>query len=362
MGFLDSVGDVLSGWPAVAMQDKYGPDWRQQRAAKDFALQQQQAEEERASREFERQQEEADITGLSEAALAPGVAPETMEAGLGPEVQGERRKFNLARAQGRSAQAKSSLASQKANTDWMLRQLGGEQRLGEIEARGVQAEALARVRADLEAGRQPSPRDLALIEKRGEIQTDLFNRAERGRNTRFERGLQGRRQLRQTVDENGNPVWDWIDPGESRPAPPTATQRETAGMAQNIQDVTERLGELAPEVASGPVMGNISKAWQSQYPGGAAGEFDAKVRQLIDLAYIQSGKQINKQELELKLKSLINRGKGNVPFQVQQAEEYINKVLEPYRRSGAVKPPTKRKYRLKPGANPDLKSSYEEVP
>jgi len=160
MAFLDSIGDLLGGVQSVGMQDKYGPDWRTKKAAEDFGLQQRQAEEERAARDFQRQQEEADIAGLAEASLAPGATPESLDAGIGPEVQGARRKFQLDRATGRSAQSKSSLAGQKASTDWMLRQLAGEQRGDQItqtadERRKTDAARLAGVE-----GQTSSPRDI----------------------------------------------------------------------------------------------------------------------------------------------------------------------------------------------------------
>jgi hypothetical protein len=112
MAFLDVLKDVLGGWQGMAMQEKYGPDWRQQRAAKDFALQQQQAEEERARREFQRKQQEFSDIAASEAALAPGVGEDIIGydlAGL-PEAQ---RRFKIAQRVGKSAQAKSSIEAQR---------------------------------------------------------------------------------------------------------------------------------------------------------------------------------------------------------------------------------------------------------
>ncbi|OGO07974.1 MAG: hypothetical protein A2Y61_02535 [Chloroflexi bacterium RBG_13_60_13] len=141
-------------------------------------------------------------------------------------------------------------------------------------------------------------------------------------------------------------------------------------MAGNLQRALGRMGELAPEVTSGPILGRASLAKQSQYPSGPEMEFDTLKRQLIDLAYIQSGKQINKQELELKLNSLVNRAKGNLPEQVRLAREYVNRALEPYVRSGAVSPAGGGEqtatfggiqYRLKYGADPKLKSSWEPI-
>ena len=329
MGFLNAIGDLLGGVQAVEMQDKCGPDWRMKKAAEDFALQQRQADEARAAEDFRRTQEEADITGMAEASLAPGATAESVAVGIKPDVQGARRKFQLDRAAGRSAQSKSSLASQKANTDWMLRQMAGDQRLEQIDAAGGEAQELARIKAEIDAGRKLSPRDQAMLasaEKRA---------AARGGGSG---GGGGRPQLRLVSDGQGGAEYRWIYPGETAAGAPTATQRETAGMAVSVDDALSRMEKLATDVSYGPIEGRASLAFQSQYPGGPEMEFDALKNRLIDLAYIQSGKQINRLEIELKINQLVNRAKGNLPKQVRLAKDYINSALLPYRRSGAVKP------------------------
>ena len=356
MGFLDSIGTLLGGFNDVKQIDSTGFDFREKRRQEELARQQQQQEWEQSNAEFQRQQEEADIAGLAEASLAPGATPESLDAGIGPEVQGARRKFQLDRATGRSAQSKSSLASQKANTDWMLKQMGGDQRLEQIDAAGGEAQDLVRLRAEVEAGRKLSPRDQAML--------DSAERRAASSGGGYGRG--GRPQLRLVSDGQGGAEYRWISPGETAPGAPTATQRETAGMAVSVDDALSRMERLATEVSYGPIEGRASLAYQSQYPGGLEMEFDSLKNRLIDLAYIQSGKQINRLEIELKINQLVNRAKGNLPEQVRLAKDYINSALLPYRKSGAVKPAAGggggKKYRLKPGANPDLKSSYEEVP
>ena len=356
MGFLDSIGTLLGGFNDVKQIDSTGFDFREKRRQEELARQQQQQEWEQSNAEFQRQQEEADIAGLAEASLAPGATPESVDAGLKPNVQGARRKFMLDRATGRSAQSKSSLASQKANTDWMLKQMGGDQRLEEIAAAGGEAQYLVRLRAEVEAGRKLSPRDQAML--------DSAEKRAAARGGGYGRG--GRPELRLVSDGQGGAEYRWISPGETAPGAPTATQRETAGMAVSVDDALSRMERLATEVSYGPIEGRASLAYQSQYPGGLEMEFDSLKNRLIDLAYIQSGKQINRLEIELKINQLVNRAKGNLPEQVRLAKDYINSALLPYRKSGAVKPAAGggggKKYRLKPGANPDLKSSYEEVP
>ena len=219
MGLLDSIGTVLGGFNDVKQIDQQGFDFREKRRQEELARQQQQEQWRQANADFQRQQEEADIAGLAEASLAPDATPESIGAGIKPGVEAARRKFLLDRAAGRSAQSKSALAGQEANTKWMLRQMGGEQRLNEIGARGDQAEELARIKADIEAGRKPSPRDLAMLAS-----------AEKRAGTIGTGG--GRPQLRQVKDENGNTVWRWLSPGEGAPAPATAVERQAAGAEQ----------------------------------------------------------------------------------------------------------------------------------
>lgn len=160
MAFLDAIGDILGGFQSVAMQDKYGPDWRAQKAARDFALQQQQAEEERAARQFERQQEEADISAMSEAALAPEAGPQSLEAMLPATLSTEQRKARIARALGRSAQQKSSLEAMRQQGRLTERFLSGEQALTQIGARGGEQRKSQEQRQGWEETRPSSPRDV----------------------------------------------------------------------------------------------------------------------------------------------------------------------------------------------------------
>ena len=361
MGFLDSIGTLLGGFNDVKQIDSTGFDFREKRRQEELARQQQQQEWEQSNAEFQRQQEEADIAGLAEASLAPGATPESVDAGLKPNVQGARRKFMLDRATGRSAQSKSSLASQKANTDWMLRQLSGDQRGEQItqtaeERRKTDAAKLAGVE-----GQTASPRDEAGW-------AAALERTKAGGFGGYGRG--GRPQLRLVSDGQGGTEYRWISPGESGIAgAPTATQRETAGMAQNVDEVLGKMEEIAPDVTHGPILGRLSEAKQSQYPSGPEADFDQYVKQLVDLAYIKSGKQINKQELEMQLRGMISRSKGDLPGQVQRAKRYVQNILAPYEKSGAIKSGGSGEtttygghtYRLKPGADRKLKSSWEMI-
>lgn len=331
MGFMDGLLDVLSGPMAVKQIDQHGFDFREKRAQDEAARQQQRQQWDQANEQYAMKIGEDAIAGAGE-----GEQPDL--SSLFPNADQSRRKLMIDALVGRGKERKSSLEEQKTYRDIMRQRLVGDQRLDQIEATGENAQALARVRADLEAGRQPSPRDLALIEKRGEVQTRLFDRAEAGRDRRFGSLLGGRRQLRLVSDGKGGTEYRWIAPGETAAGPPTATQRETAGMAGNISEVLSNMEEIAPDVTHGPIAGRFSEAWQSQYPSGEEADFDQYVKQLVDLAYIKSGKQINRQELEMQLRGLISRSKGDLPGQVRRAKPYIENILAPYERTGAISP------------------------
>src|SRR5512142_283532 len=149
MGFLDSIGTLLGGFHDLQMADKYGQDWRAQKDASDFALQQKQAEEARAVRDEQVKYEQQVAQGLANASVG---GQTDLESLIPTDVSAARRKFLLAQAPGLAAQAKSNLAQQKLASDLMLRQLLGEQRTQQIAQTGEQQQALARVKADLEAG------------------------------------------------------------------------------------------------------------------------------------------------------------------------------------------------------------------
>jgi len=356
MGFLDSIGTLLGGFNDVKQIDSTGFDFREKRRQEELARQQQQQEWEQSNAEFQRQQEEADIAGLAEASLAPGATPESVESGLKPDVQGARRKFMLDRATGRSAQSKSSLASQKANTDWMLKQMGGDQRLEQIDAAGGEAQDLVRLRAEVEAGRKLSPRDQAMLdsaEKRA---------AARGGGS----GGGGRPQLRQVKDENGNTVWRWLSPGEGAPAPATAIERQAAGMADTIKGNVAEMGQLAPDVPSGRILGNLSKASQwALGPHGKAGEFDFDANAVIDTVYVKSGKQINQTEMAILRNMIPNRGKGNLEEQVRLFSDYANSLLQKYgspAKSGGGADPLEGRTATGPGGQKLVRRGGKWVP
>ena len=329
MGFLDSIGTVLGGFNDVKQIDTDGFDFREKRRQEEF---QRQREQELVGQ----QNEDRAVNQIADAYAGA----EDQEPDVSPLLAGieqSKRAFMLDRARGVGRERKSALAHQKAYTDSLLLDRRGRQSLDEIDARGENAQELLTAREKIRSGQGLSPREQAMIDaadKRARMQ-------EAGRDRRAQSGgglgRGGRPQLRLVSDGQGGTQYRWISPGESGIAgAPTATQRETAGMAQNVDEVLGKMEEIAPDVTHGPIAGRISEAVQSQYPSGKEADFDQYIKQLVDLAYIKSGKQINKQELEMQLRGMISRSKGDLPGQVKRAKPYIENILAPYEKSGAI--------------------------
>ena len=141
MGFLDGLTTLLGGFSDVKQIDEEGFDFREKRAAE----------------QFKRDQDREDWATKAAAEASLGTDD---ESALASTIPGDvNRARVMARALGAGKQAKSALQAQKAYTDAALLAQRGDQTAREIGLRGDEAESLARVRADLEAGRQPSERD-----------------------------------------------------------------------------------------------------------------------------------------------------------------------------------------------------------
>jgi hypothetical protein len=319
MGFLGGLTELLGGFAAKNQIDKDGFDWREKRAAEQFQRDRdvelaRQADEDRAVGQI------ADVLASQEG------EPDT--SSIPQEVLGGVNKWRVQQALGKLPERRSRIEAAKAEAQYGRELLKGAQREREIELRGDEAEALLRARTALEAGEQPSPRDKFLAEQAAKRTGMTIDAAlERARIS----GGTLRPQLRQTTDEQGNAIWDWIRPGESRPVAPTATIRDTTGMAQQITDSLAQMRDAAEKgVSFGPIRGRLSKIWQAAYPSGNEALFDTAARQLVDVVYTKSGKQINEQEMQI-LRGLIpDRAKGDIEGQIDRFERYAEGLLRRY--------------------------------
>lgn len=176
MGFMDGLLDVLSGPMAVKQIDQHGFDFREKRAQDEAARQQQRQQWDQANEDYA-------TKAMSEAAIG-GMPEEELGAMLPESLDQSRRRAAINRALGQSAQAKSSLAAQKAQSDYYLQagkdaaSMERERYKGELRARLLKEAEELRARQDI------SPRDKALGLMRLQAQMQLFEAGEEGRNYR----------------------------------------------------------------------------------------------------------------------------------------------------------------------------------
>jgi len=127
MGFLDSIGTVLGGFNDVKQIDSDGFDFREKRRQADLARQQQQEQWQQENTQFGNQQEDRAVNQVADVlAGSEGEEPDVNPLLAG--IEQSKRAFMLDRARGVSKERKSSLARQKAESDFYLRSMteGGQ--------------------------------------------------------------------------------------------------------------------------------------------------------------------------------------------------------------------------------------------
>lgn len=201
MGFMDGLLDVLSGPMAVKQIDQHGFDFREKRAQDEAARQQQRQQWDQANQDYTvKAMAEASLGGMEEGdlqdlQLARGLDENARAAGTEqgpgptPDLSAMRRRASIndlltARARGQSAQSKSSLAGQKAQTDYYLQSGKDAAAMEREKYKGELRQSLLAQAEEIRANQQMSPREkeAALIKINSQMQ--LFDRAEAGRNFR----------------------------------------------------------------------------------------------------------------------------------------------------------------------------------
>jgi hypothetical protein len=127
MGFLDSIGTLLGGFNDVKQIDTDGFDFREKRRQEEIRRQQQQQEWEQQNTQFGNQQEDRAVNQVADVlAGSEGAEPDVNPLLAG--IEQSKRAFMLDRARGVSKERKSSLARQKAESDFYLRSMteGGQ--------------------------------------------------------------------------------------------------------------------------------------------------------------------------------------------------------------------------------------------
>ena len=340
-GLLSGIGELLGGFSAKEQIDKEGFDWREKRKAAQF-------ERDRLEEEA-RQQDEDRAVNIGRDVLL-GQEEGAAEPDLTSLIPGQtNRAITMGRIRGAVAQSKPALESMKLSNRVYEQDIKGKQRLDEIAARGDEM-------MKLEEKRQSRPLT-AYEEARLTYLKDADEKDRAVQMARINRpgGGGGGRPFRSpgTVNPETGEAGTWqIYPDGRRewfPAMPTATMRDTAGMALTIDDSLKEMKDAAEKgVWNGPIVGRLSKMWQAAYPSGNEFLFDSAARRLVDIVYTKSGKQINQQEMEI-LKGLIpDRAKGNIEEQIPAFERYADGLLRRYQgmRPGAGGAPSKprRKY------------------
>jgi len=332
-GFLSGIGELLGGFSAKKQIDEEGFDWREKRRAANF--------ERNRMEELAGQADEDRAVNIGRDILL-GQEEGAPEPDLTSLIPGQtNRALTMGRIRGAVAQSKPALQSQNLYNQYQRDLLKGQQRKEEITLRGDEAEALAKMKNGL----PPSPTDQAKIDaamKRTGMTIDAMLQAvnirESGADRRGTGGAAGEKPLYRTpatinpeTGEAGTFMVYRDGRREFFPSAPTATMRDTAGMALTIGDSLQDMKDAAEKgVVNGPIAGRLSQWWQAAYPSGNEFLFDSAARRLVDIVYTKSGKQINQQEMKI-LEGLIpTRAKGNVEEQIVNFERYAEGLLRRY--------------------------------
>lgn len=194
-GFLNGLANVLGeiGTAAASprLTQQLGPDWRQQLDQREFERQRAQELARQQNEAFQTQQDTALENQLANVSLgAPqgndqGPLPEPDLASMVPqEVQGARRQRILGSALGRVAQSRPVLQAQQAQARAVERELQGNQAEDQIRLRGEQARSLLELRNQLDQDRTMSPRDRDMLKARLDQQIALLGARGGGRGSR----------------------------------------------------------------------------------------------------------------------------------------------------------------------------------
>lgn len=154
MGFMEGLLDVLSGPMAVKQINENGFDFREKRQQEELARQQKQQEWNQANEKYAMQIGEDAVAGAQE-----GETPDL--SSLFPNADQSRRKLMIDALVGRGRERKSAIEAQKAATAASLLEKRGQQGLELVGARGAESRKTNEAKQDWEDTRPASPRDQA---------------------------------------------------------------------------------------------------------------------------------------------------------------------------------------------------------
>jgi hypothetical protein len=426
MGFADGLRELLGGFNAVRRIDQDGFDWREKDAQAELARGQQQAEWGQSNTAFQQGQEDRGMNLASDIIAGGGSdkdAASALPAGIG-EAQ---RKALIAAALGKGKERQSYLRGQDA---YNRRLLQGDKDAAAQGREEYKAEMRSKLMQEAEAIRQNqqmSPKDKEAALMRLEAQSALFDKAEAGRNSRFERGGSVRFALnpdgtygmgyssRAGVD--GQPqTFEVPDALRGMRGTVPATQIEAGNIGAAQAGGLETIKGLFNPDWVGPIAGGIGYDVQAKIPGMPAPD-EKRVRLTTavsglrnDVIKARTGAQMSEAEVprlseEIPLmtdKPEVFQAKLQITdarVQVMNAvrdgrlskQEAIRIINQSTIDGSAPQIPTRqaapspaapatpqpgspqptpqqgtvsfggKQYRLRPGADPKLRSSYEEI-
>jgi hypothetical protein len=437
MGFADGLRELLGGFNAVRRIDQDGFDWREKDAQAELARGQQQAEWGQSNTAFQQGQEDRGMNLASDIIAGGGSdkdAASALPAGIG-EAQ---RKALIAAALGKGKERQSYLRGQDA---YNRRLLQGDKDAAAQGREEYKAEMRSKLMQEAEAIRQNqhmSPKDKEAALLRLEAQSALFDKAEAGRNARFERGavrllpgqngmIAGAYNSRPNADGSINmlPVPEGMEGMRATAAPASVQEginRGTSALA--TMDSVLKLYRQSKESGEnwvGPASAaeyDIRAGWGGHILGSPSSERALFASQVAGLQNeginLRTGAQMSEHEVPRLMRELptaadhgpvfeaklavsqyrfslmdkVRRGQMSKDEAVRQMETvgpetFLQSIQgngpSPRRAAAPSAPATPqpgspqptpqqgtvsfggKQYRLRPGADPKLRSSYEEI-
>jgi hypothetical protein len=303
-GFLSGLGELLGGFNAQRRIDTEGFDWREKAA-------QEEAERQRTQQEWQQSDEDRTLSQMGDVLASQEGDPDlaSVESMIPGQLDAGRKKWMAQVALGQLPERKSRIEANKAYSQYQRELLKGDQRRGDIEARGAEAQELERLREENKRGRTLSPADQAKLEmlERNAARADA--RASAGRANMRE--IAGMGTLRPLVDDEGkiygfynNRNGEYVPAEEgmagARVSNVPAAEREKRAALQGISDDIRYIAEIAPKHQDkiGRFAGPLAEIQQSFIGGDqeAIDLFSISDNISDQLLRARSGAQINEQE------------------------------------------------------------------
>jgi len=359
VGFLDSIGTLLGGFSDVKQIDSDGFDFREKRRQEELQRQQQQQQWAQENTTFGQKQEERGLK-MGEDVLAAGGGEQDVEPFL-QMMSPEQRVPALKLLRGRAGERKSALAREKALSDAYLRSIGErgqdrrlDWRLDSTESEGAAGrKSREQIAADSQQAAMERVVEMLAGSKDGgggarkpywnvkEKRTDFLTNEELGQ---FPQGTYTDVTTGRSQSNSGNEGMGVI------------IQNLDDSLA-NYEESQKGLGMLTPS--------SMNVAWD-RYRSALQSAGQIFGRQFL------KDTRVSEQDRQAYAATIGQPSRWLTlldPKEARRRFSLIKNMAAKYPGVGEAEGGDsgggiggKKQYRLKPGANPDLKSSYEEVP